>query len=223
MFQSSVKWSSVINLVGSVLLKKIESECIINSYSPREKVFLEEKSPVGIYVVKSGLVKIYKTAENGNQHIFQICKNDDLIGFHPILSGTLYPDSAETLTTCELIFIPLATFNEILDRDEIARYLLKSMSIEFTKFINQEIYLTQKNVMQRTAIMLLELDKAFKTNDSSDCHIALSRLDLANICSTTKESLVRVLSEFRRQGVIESNGKTTKVLKPGILTRKGYY
>jgi CRP-like cAMP-binding protein len=100
----------------------------------------------------------------------------------------------------------------------LSNALLKALGHEFSLFINNITNLASKTVRERLAFNLLILDEKFKTSDKSDLPnaINMSRTDLANMVGTAKETLVRLLQEFKGAGLIEKSGKTIK-----ILNRKG--
>jgi CRP-like cAMP-binding protein len=100
--------------------------------------------------------------------------------------------------------------------------LLKALGHEFSLFINSITNLATKSVRERLAFTLLILDEKFKSPDHSGeaSQINLSRTDLANMVGTAKESLVRLLQEFKRAGLIEKTDKTIRIIDRKGVIRK---
>jgi len=191
-----------------------------HSYKKGEIIFREGGIPTGIFYVKSGKVKKYKTTAKGGEQIFYICSEGELLGYHALLGEEYYPDSAATITDSEITFIPKEPFMKVLGSSPVlANTLLKALGHEFSLFVNSITHLATKSVRERLAINLLMLDEKFRTagqKAEQGSEIRLSRSDLANMVGTAKEGLVRQLQEFTRAGLIE---KTDHAIR--IVDRKG--
>lgn len=201
-----------------------EIESLVNSgvthmYKKREVIFREGGIPTGIFYVQKGRVKKYKDTVNGGEQIFYICSEGELLGYHALLSEEFYPDSAATLEDSEITFIPKETFLHVLHHSTtLSNKLLKALGHEFSLFINSITNLATKSVRERLAFNLLLLEEKYKDPENPDAvsEINMSRTDLANMVGTAKETLVRLLQEFKRDSLIESNGRIIR-----IINRKG--
>ena len=197
-----------------------EQETLIDSsvthrYKKGEVVFREGGIPTGIYYVRSGKVKKFKTTGSGMEQIFYLCCEGELLGYHALLSDEYYPDSAATIEDSEITFIPKDTFLKVLrDSTALSNALLKALGHEFSLFISSITNLGTKSVRERLAFNLLILEEKFKSADrtSASTLITLSRTDLASMVGTAKENLVRLLQEFKKTGLIEKTGKTIRIL-----------
>jgi CRP-like cAMP-binding protein len=118
----------------------------------------------------------------------------------------LYSDSASTIEDCEITFIPKEVFQRVLqDSPEIPLRLLKALAHEFRLFKIGIAILATSSVKERLATNLLILDEKFRKSQraSKGSEIVLSRSDLANMVGTAKENLVRMLAEFKANGLIK--------------------
>lgn len=205
------------------------SELIINNLSIKEKELLfshtkqllfkkgqlffhEGSAPTGIYLMKEGTSKIMKTSLNGTEQIFYIYKKGDLIGYHALLCNEDYQDSCQAITDCEVLFISKVRFELLMQeiphlKDEI----MSNMAHEFGVLINKISILAQKSVRERLAFYLLILNDRFKENQEEFSNINLSREDLANLIGTARETVVRLLSEFKNDDYIEINKRIIKI------------
>ena len=79
-------------------------------------IFYEEGIPTGIFLIKKGKAKIYKTGLYGKDQIFYIYKDGDLFGYHALLCNEHYEDSCEALEDCEILFISRTNFERLLQQ-----------------------------------------------------------------------------------------------------------
>lgn len=200
-------------------LESLMGSGVTHTYKKGEIIFREGGIPTGIFYIRSGRIKKYKTTMKGGEQIFYLCCEGELLGYHALLSEEHYPDSAATIEEAEITFIPKENFLHVLrNSTALSNTLLKALGHEFSLFINSITNLATKSVRERLAFTLLILDEKFKSSDhpGKASQINLSRTDLANMVGTAKESLVRLLQEFKRAGLIEKTDKTIR-----IIDRKG--
>src|SRR5687768_4978138 len=182
-------------------LEMLTSPSVTHDYKKGEIIFREGGIPTGIFYLKSGKIKKYKTTTRGEEQIFYICREGELLGYHAVLSEEHYPDSAATIEESKITFIPKDKFLTIVHSSTIlSNKLLKALAHEFSVFINGITNLATKSVRERIALNLLILDEKFKLADkpTKPSDINISRGDFANMVGTAKETLVRILQEFKR-------------------------
>lgn len=175
-----------------------------------EVVFREGTLPSGIYYVKEGKIKKYKVDREGREQIIYIANTGELIGYHAILSESRYPDSAAALEETELIFIPKEDFLSALNNSSILKTrLLKLLSHEFSVLANSVSLFAQRTVRERLALQLIVLREKYKVNfkEGMPVEINMGRDDLASLAGTARENVVRVLSEFKADGILETKGR----------------
>ncbi len=183
-------------------------------------IFYEDGIPTGIFLVKRGKAKIYKTGIYGKDQIFYIYKRGDLFGYHALLANEKYEDSCEALEDCEILFISKKDFEHLLDKIRNLKLLfIQNMSHEFGVLVNTITILAQKPLRERLALYLLILKERYYDKTSQQSLINLSREDLANIIGTARESLGRLLKEFKEDGLIEINKRTIEIINFDKLKR----
>lgn len=172
-----------------------------------EQIFKEGAEPKGLYRVLSGKVKKYTATNFGTDHIFYICGENEYLGYHAILSEEEYQDSATALLDCEVVFIPKNDFLNVVSKSHLlSQRLLKNLSHEFGVFLNATKILARYTVRERTAINLLILQRKFSINECLT-EIEMNRDDLASMVGTAKESLVRMLKDFKEEKLISTKGR----------------
>ena len=179
-------------------------------YQKGENVFWEGAFPAGIFLIIKGKVKKYKLDKEGREQIIYVANTGELIGYHAILSEYRFPDSAAALEESKIAFIPKEDFLITLEQSEVlGKRLLKTLSHEFAVLANSITMFAQKNVRERLALQLIVLREKYKENfePGMPVEINMSRDDLASLVGTARENVVRVLSEFKSAGIVETKGR----------------
>ncbi|PVD53883.1 Crp/Fnr family transcriptional regulator [Terrimonas sp.] len=179
-------------------------------YRKGEVIFKEGTFPDGIFFIVSGKVKKYKLDPEGKEYIIYVANTGELIGYHAILAEDRYPDSAAALEESTIAFIPRQNFLEAVRQSEILnKRLLKTLSHEFAVLANSLSLFAQKSVRERLALQLIVMREKYKVNfkPGMAVEINMSRDDLANLVGTARENVVRLLSEFKEKGIVETKGR----------------
>ncbi len=183
-----------------------------NTYKKGDTIFYEENHPMGLFCVFNGKAKIFKTNDQGKEQIVRLAKEGDVLGYRALISGESYNASAVALEDCRICFIPQNAFVGFLKESKNLFVQITSLlSNDLKSAENQMASLSQKSVRERVADTLLMLRTFYGVeNDGKTLKSNLSREDLANIVGTATESLIRMLSEFKSEGLIDlSNKKIT--------------
>jgi len=184
-------------------------------YKKGEVIFREGAYPSGIYYITNGKAKKYKVDRDGKEQIIYVANTGELLGYHAILSQDSYPDSAAVLEESVISFIPKESFLEAINQSGVLnRRLLKTLSHEFAVLANSLTMFAQKSVRERLALQLIVIREKYKVNfePGMPVEINMSRDDLASLVGTARENVVRMLSEFKDEGTVETKGRKIIVL-----------
>ncbi|WP_109700619.1 Crp/Fnr family transcriptional regulator [Chitinophaga deserti] len=179
-------------------------------YKKNELIFREGAYPSGIFYITKGKVKKYKVDNDGKEQIIYLAVTGQLFGYHAVLSEARYSDSAAVLEESTVAFIPKEDFLNALDYSPLlTRRLLKNLSHEFAVLANSLSVFSLKTVRERLALQLILIREKYKENyvDGMLIEISISREDLASLVGTARENIVRVLSEFKEENILESKGR----------------
>lgn len=179
-------------------------------YKKGEIIFREGALPSGIFYITEGKVKKYKVDKDGKEQIIYLANTGELLGYHAILAEDRYPDFAAALEESRIAFIPKEDFLDALLQSEVlSRRLLKTLSHEFAVLSNSLTMFAQKSVRERLALQLVVIREKYKVNDQPHLpvEINMSRDDLASLTGTVRENVVRILSEFKEAGIIQTRGR----------------
>ncbi|GAB4397184.1 MAG: Crp/Fnr family transcriptional regulator [Microscillaceae bacterium] len=192
-----------------------------NHYKKGSVIFHENNYPLGLYGVSQGKVKMYKTAETGKEHIIRLAKEGDVLGYRSLISGEKYEISAMALEDCYVCFVPKNVFMETLHKshnltEKVMELLTSDLRVAEEKITD----LAQKTVKERLAETILMLKQFYGLEkDGKTINVTLSREDLANLVGTATETLIRSLSEFKKNEVIDLKGKKILILNFKLLER----
>ncbi len=204
------KSESILADLPSADFELLNAHQTMQVYKKGEIIFREGAYPAGIFYILSGKVKKYMLDSDGKEHIIYVANTEELIGYHAILSDDRYPDSAAALEESSIAFIPKEDFLAVLDQSPILnKRLLKTLSHEFAVLANSLSIFAQKSVRERLALQLVVLREKYKVNfePGMPVEINMSREDLASLVGTGRENVVRMLSEFKDAGILETKGR----------------
>ncbi|MCF3108340.1 Crp/Fnr family transcriptional regulator [Niabella sp. CC-SYL272] len=179
-------------------------------YKKGEIIFREGMLAQGIFYIMNGVVKKFKGNNHNKEQIFYVANAGELIGYHSVLSGDRYFDSAAALEESKIIFIPKEDFlNTLQSSKDLSGRLLKILSHEFAVLVNGLSLISQKPVRERLALQLIVLREKYKVDFQPGMPVVInmSREDLANLVGTATENAIRILTEFKEEGILETTGR----------------
>ncbi len=191
-------------------------------YKKGSVIYHEGNRISGCYCVSSGIIKIYKTGIDGKEQIITFAKNGDIIGFRSVLSGELACTTAKVIEDSSLCFIPGDTFIQLFKQNR--EFSMDLMQLACKELGEANAYITdiaQKTVRERLAEVLILLKDNFNLDNEQFLQITLTREELANIVGTATESVIRLLSEFKSDRLIELHGRRIKLLDIQGLKKAG--
>lgn len=215
--QCSVSKDGIFSSLLSAETDDLNRHKSCHQYKKHQAIFLEGSYPRGVYCVSQGKIKIYTIGDGGKEQIIHIAKAGEVIGFRAMFSGDPYKVSAATLEDAHICFVSKEDFMSMIDtnatlRNRIMQELSKELG-DRAQFITN---LAQKSVRERVAFALILLQNIYGNEP-----INLSREDMANFVGTATETLIRLLKEFREEGLIEVQTRKLTVLDQEALIRLG--
>ncbi len=180
----------------------------------RGEVLYQEGSRIsGFYCIHSGIIKVYKTGFDGKEQIIRFAKAGEIIAYRSVLSNEVACTSARVTEDCEVCFIPAEILISLIRTN--SAYALELLRLACHELGEANSFITdiaQKTVRERLAEILLFLVNDFGLDDQNYLRISLTREELANIVGTATESVIRLLSEFKTDRLVELNGRKIKIL-----------
>jgi CRP-like cAMP-binding protein len=173
-----------------------------------EVIFQEGENVNGIFCIKKGVCKLTKLSPNGKDHIVKLVSKGELLGQRSLISEEAVNLSAVALEDMEVCFIPKTEVMGFFDKNnQFSMNVMKNICGDLKEADGHMVDMAQKSVKERLAETLLHLHDTFGVNEDNSLQIQLSRDELASMIGTATESCIRLLSDFKKLGMIELVGK----------------
>ncbi len=194
-------------------LEEVNSYKRSTVYKKGQVIFKQGFYPHGLYCINTGKTKLYQMAENGREQIVRMAKHGDVIGYRALLSGEKYTSSAETIEESSVCFIPRDLFFKFIEKNtSISFQLMKLLSSDLKNAEHKITDLAQKPVRERMAEAILYMKEIYGLEpDNATLSVVLTREEMSNIAGTATETAIRILSDFKQEGLVEFVGKRIKV------------
>lgn len=189
------------------------SDCKTSKLVKKGQLIFNEGDMInGIFCVRDGICKLTKLSANGKDQIVKLVVKGDLIGQRSLVSEESTNLSATALNDMQVCFIPKhEIMRDLHENNDFTFNVLKVMAKDLKEADNLIVNMAQKSVRQRLAEALLYIYTAFGTDEKGMLTIVLSREDYANIVGTATESIIRILSQFKKDRFISTKGKQIKI------------
>ena len=206
-------WYQIISYLGNKdeMHTALENHDIIQ-FKKKQIIYSEGQHPNKLYYIQTGKVKVYKTSDGGKELIIGLLSPGDFFGYIPLIENVVYEEFAETMEESTIRVIPRKEFEHLLTHhQEIALKVIKLLANNIAEKEQQLVALAYHSLRKRVADALLTLKRKYANKeDDQNFSMSISREDLANIAGTATESLIRTLSDFKSEKLIEiKEGKIT--------------
>jgi CRP-like cAMP-binding protein len=183
-----------------------------------EHLMTEGNTINGLYCIKDGKGKLTKLNTNGKEQIIKFIKGGDLLGHRSLLSEELVGLNAIALEDMQVCFIPKGDIlDTIKDNNQFSLNLMKNISHQLNEANTLISQMAQKPVKDRLAETLLHLEETFGIDNEGFIDVVLTREEIANTIGTATESAIRLLSNLKKDGVIDLHGKRIKISSKSAL------
>jgi len=197
---------------GRESLKSLTEGRNIIKYKKKQQVYSEGNRPTRLFYVQKGKIKTFKTNEYGKELVIGLYNQGDFLGYTALLEGTAYHETAEALEDTELAVIPREDFEQLIySNKEIAQKFIKLLVKNVSEKENQLLGIAYNSLRKKVAEALVTLKTKFK-GSNENFSIDISRENLASIAGTATESLIRTLTDFRSEKIIDIVDGNIKIL-----------
>ncbi|MBL0263790.1 MAG: Crp/Fnr family transcriptional regulator [Leptospiraceae bacterium] len=197
-------------------MESVDREKINTHFKKKEIIFHENEKIRGFYCIKSGLARIYKTTNTGKEQTFQIASRGKWLGFRDVISGLEYNHTAVCLEDSELCYISEETTKRLIKSDGMFQIeVLKYLAEEWKGIENHVHSMGTKQVHSRLAELLILFHNA--SDKDAEVSINVTREVMASCIGTTKETIIRSLSDFKDRNWIKVEKNNIKIVNPKAL------
>lgn len=197
-------------------LRKIFEDFELKEYKKGESIYEQGKPSYFFYLVKSGVVKAHRMDRQGKELITELYKEGDLFGNPGINEQATYQDFATVLEDTQVYAMSRDEFHSILSKNaHLSLQLVEIFNNHLTGLKDQLLNMAYGSVRKKTADTILLFAERIKKYPLKS--IRISRADLAGVAGMAPESLIRTLSDFKKEGLIEIEGRNIKLLDSQAL------
>lgn len=190
------------------------------SYPSGALVFVEGQSARGVYMLCQGRAKVMITNRDGKTLILKIAGPGEILGLHSVVSGLAHEATVETLQPSQLAFISHDDFIKFLKQHADA-------CLRATQHLSQDCESAYRSVRsiglshsvaEKLARLLLQWAADGKTVDGQTrTRLTLTHEEIAQLIGTSRETVTRVLGEFKKRHLVELKGSMLLVRNNGAL------
>jgi CRP-like cAMP-binding protein len=203
----------MISEFGGKTLDHITQDKDENIYRKKHVIYAEGNHPYKLFFIKKGKVKTFISNENGKVLTTGLFGDGDFFGYHALLEGTVYKETAETIDDTTIIEIPAEEFQKLFNGNtDVTKTVVRILSKNILEKEQQLLNIAYNSLRKRVATSLMTLMDKYKKDSETNFSIIFSREDLANIAGTATESLIRTLSDFKSENLIDIQGSKIIIL-----------
>ncbi|WP_346883543.1 response regulator [uncultured Algibacter sp.] len=184
---------------------------VVTNYNKGETIYNEGSHSNTIYLILDGVVKSHKMDESGKELITALHKADDFLGFTSFMETVPYQESATAVETVELTGISKERLKDVLGKSQnVSLELMNVLTDNISNIKDQLLQMAYSSVRKKTAQTIIQFAQIL--NKKPEEAIKISRYDLASVAGIATESLIRTLSGFKKDNLIEIEGRNIKIL-----------
>lgn len=209
----------MINAFSGKSLDQITAGRDENVYKKKQVIYMAGNHPYKLFFVKKGKVKTFISNEDGKVLTIGLFSEGDFFGYTALLEGTVYRETAEAIDESIISDIPTEEFQKLLNENsEITNKIIKLLSQNIIEKEQQLLNIAYNSLRKRVATSLVTLINKYGKSGEDNFTINFSREDLANIAGTATESLIRTLSDFKNEKLIDIQGSKIIILNQKKLS-----
>lgn len=194
----------ILESSGSDILKSMVENRVINTFKKKQVIYKEGNHPTQLYYLLNGKVKTYKSNENGKDLVTNLYSTGDFLGHIALLQQSVYKETAESIDECEIAVIPKKEFEDLLNNSkEVAQKFINMLAKNVAEKETHLLNIAYNSLRKKVADALISLKRKYQATENTMFSIEISRENLANIAGTATESLIRTLSDFKTEKLID--------------------
>lgn len=184
-------------------------------YAAGEIVFGEGEPCLGLYVVESGHIRIFKSSPSGREHVLSIDGAGSTVAELPVFDGGNYPASVAAIDDATLLFVSKQDFHALcLAHPQVSLKVLRVVGARLRRLVGIIEELSFTTVRHRLASLLVRLAEreGKHTHDAIEVTLPANNQELASQIGTVRELVSRNLNRLQAEGVLRIDGRSAFIL-----------
>ena len=204
--------------LGPDARQRLLDSAIAQAFAKHELIMLEGEPCPGVFVVKQGTVKLYRTSPEGKEHIVRLVHPGGCFECASIFDGGTNLMSAQAIEAARTYLLPAADFHSVVSTQPQALLeVLATMSLRLRSLLSMVEDFSFRRVPSRLANLLLQLSE--RGNGTSVVSSPLNQQHLSCMLGCSRQAVNSALQKLRRAGIIAIEGRHIVVLKPEALKK----
>ncbi|MEO5684850.1 MAG: response regulator [Chitinophagaceae bacterium] len=188
---------------GAGLIKELSEKYSIEQIGKKLTVYLEGRRPKFLFYLLKGKVKGFRTHEYGKEYITDIYTEGDFLGYSSLIENTNYLENTIVLEDAEILQIPREDFLQMIYGDiSVAYRFIRIITQNVKEKEERLLNLAYSSLRKRVGKALIDIHQKFNTGLDNK-PLEISRDDIAHYIGTATESLIRTLSDFKAEKIVE--------------------
>lgn len=193
----------IVSAGGRDILHDLTEGRNTQKYKKRQTIYTEGSRPQYLFYIQKGRIKTFKTNDDGKELVTSIFTEGDFFGYNAIIEDDRYKESAEVMDEAEVAMIPSEDFKVLMNSSlEALKKFARLLANNITEREDKLLGIAYNSLRKKVANALIALHSKYKTDDAS-ATINIGRENLANFAGTAKESVIRTLSDFKEEKLID--------------------
>lgn len=178
-----------------------------------ETLFYAGEELENIYAIRSGSIKTFSITQDGEEQITGFHHAGEMIGIDALATNR-HKSFAKAMETTEVCAIPYAALDELaMNVPKIHHQLMTVMSNEIARQYDLMLTLNQRSADQRMAAFLVNLHiQSLEYQSKPEVNLNMTRAELGNYLGLALETVSRIISRFKNQGLIKLDRKKVNIL-----------
>jgi CRP-like cAMP-binding protein len=207
----------VLSESSNEALERLFTGVTVGSYRPRQVIYLPGDRAQGVHFLTSGRIKISKVTRDGKELTLAYRSEGDFFGEPCLLDGGPREEMAEAMDASTTVEVSREALDELLRSDGRAAYKFGRALIARRKDLEARVeQLIFKDVGAKLAELLLTLGQEHGVSDQRGLVVGLkiTHQEMANLIGSTRETVSLTLSQFKRKGLIQTEGRRVILSDP---------
>lgn len=205
-------------------LVKLQNIKATSVYPKGALLCLEGQPPRGVFVLCTGRAKLTTTSAEGKSIILRIAEPGEVLGLTAVVSNTPYEATIETLEPSQANFISQVDFVQFVQEHpdvgmKVAKQLTHNCKCAYGEIRSIGLSNSVPEKIAKLVLKWSEHPLEFPRRQSHEIaiRVTLTQEEIAQFVGTSRETVSRVLSEFRRKGWLRIKGATWTILNKHAL------
>ena len=190
---------------GHSSLEHLSEDREIRHFKAKDLIFEEGNNPHYLYFILQGKVQTFKSNPDAKDLILNLHSAGDFLGYEALLTDEPYGHSAAAMDKTEVALIPKADFFSLLyNNRDVANAFIRMLAGDVKDKESQLLHLAYDTVRKRVADALLSFKKEYHKEGEPTFSMRIPRDNLAAMVGTSKECVIRVLSDFKSDEIVST-------------------